>query len=938
MASTLARVASIVLALAPQVAQGQEGTTERALPTDPLVTVGELENGLRYFVRANGRPEDRAELRLVVNAGSVLEDDDQQGLAHFVEHMAFNGTERFPKHDIVHYLESIGMQFGADVNAYTSFDETVYQLTVPTDTAGVLETAFDILEDWAQRVAFEPDEIERERGVVIEEWRLRRGATARIQDQQFPVLFKGSRYAERLPIGKPEILETFEYPALHRFYDTWYRPDLMAVIAVGDFDATVVEGLIREHFGGIPRPEAPLARPTFSVPPNDAPLVAIATDPEETTSSVSVYYKHPAVTTTTERDLRRLVIERLYSGMLNARLFEIGERPDAPFLYARTGQGGIVRAQDAYFLGAVVPEGGILGGLDALLTEADRVAQFGFTASELARQKERMLRSMEQAYAERGKTNSSVYASRYVMAFLEDYPFPGIEYEYPFYERVLPGITLDEVNDLVRELITDDNRVVLASAPTREPAVVPDQAAVLAVFDRVRDRDITPYEDRVADAPLVAATPKPADVVTETYYERLGVTDWMLSNGVRVLLKPTDFKDDEIVVRAWSPGGTSLADDDAFTAAMTASDIVSNSGVGAFSLVDLQKVMTGKAVSVFPLIDDVSEGVTAYASPKDVVELFQLIYLYFTAPRVDSTAFLAYEQRMREFLRNRAASPQVAMQDTVSALLTNHHYRARPFTEDRFAELDLQRSYDFYRDRFADASDFTFVIVGNINVDSVRQLVREYLGGLPAEWRRETWRDVGMRPMSGVVERDVYKGLEPQSRTSLFFTGFFAPSREEAYALQSMTQVLDIWMREILREDLSGTYGASVAASTRQIPDSSYTVSIGFGSAPERAKELVSTTFHLIDSLQVVGPSADDLARVKEIQRREREIVLRQNRFWAGQLAARTRLGLPLNGILDYDDLVSGLTADAVKRAAHYLRRDNYILVTLYPENTQPVP
>lgn len=923
---------------ATSAARGQV-VDERPLPVDSNVTIGELENGLRYYIRVNTRPENRAELRLAINAGSVLEDDDQQGLAHFAEHMAFNGTERFPKHEIVDYLETIGMRFGADLNAYTSFEETVYQLTVPMDTAGYIETAIDILVDWAHRVAFEPEEIDRERGVVLEEWRLGRGASARIQDQQFPILFKDSRYAKRLPIGKPEILESFDHATLRRFYERWYRPDLMAVVAVGDFDPQRIELLIRERFGAIPRPNTTLERPTYDVPPNVDPLVAVATDPEETSSSVSVYYKHPASPRGTEESYRERIIQQLYSGMFNSRLFEIGEEPDAPFLYARTGQGRIVRSQDVYFLAASVKQDGILTGLDALLIEAARVARHGFTETELARQKQRALRSMELSHAEREKTDSGVYAARYVFAFLEEYPIPGIEYQYDFYQRVLPTIALDEVNDLVRELITDENRVVLASAPTQDPPVVPTDAELLGVFAAVGSKEVSPYDDAVSDEPLIANAPTPAAVVGEAYHESIDVTDWTLANGVRVLLKPTDYQDDEIIVRAWSPGGTSLASDEDFTAAMTATEIVSSSGVGAFSVVELRKKMVGKAVSVFPEIYDIGEGVSAYSSPKDIEEMFQLIYLYLTEPRQDSSAFIAYDQRMREFLRNRGVSPQVELQDTVTALLTQRHYRARPFTAELFEELDLEKSLEFYRDRFADASDFTFIIVGNFDLDTIRPFVEMYLGGLPSIGRTETWRDVGMRPVTGVVERVVRKGLEPKSQTRLFFTGPNTSDRRQDHALRSMGSVLNVWMRETLREELSGTYGARVSASTRQLPDSSYTVSISFGSAPDRADELVQATFHLIDSLQTTGPSAADVDRVKEAQRRNREESLRRNGFWVGQLTTRSRLGLPLDGVLEYDDLVDGLTADMIREAARrYLRKDNYILVTLYPETSNPIP
>jgi zinc protease len=923
-------VVSAVMAT-PLVAQERDLT--RPLPVDSAVTTGVFDNGLRYFIRANTRPENRAELRLVVDAGSVLEDDDQRGLAHFVEHMAFNGTRHFPKQALVEYLERIGMRFGPDINAYTSFDETVYMLTVPTDTNEVFEQAFQILEDWAHQVSLDDAEVDLERGVVIEEWRLGRGAAARIRDKQFPVIFKDSRYAERLPIGSPDVLRTFDYPTIRRFYEDWYRPDLMAVVAVGDFDVTQVEELIRRHFAHIGARSNPRERTVFAVPDHDETLVTIATDAEATSSNVAVYYKQPLQEVGTVGAYRQGMVEGLHNSMLNARFFEITQQPDAPFLGAGSGRGRLVRSSEVALLGAGVRDGGAVEGLDGVLTEAARAARFGFTQSELDRARSNLLRGMELAHAEREKTPSARYAGEYVRAFLESEPIPGVAFEYELHQRFVPAVSLAEVNAVARAWLAERNRVILVDAPDKEGVTVPTEAELLAVFDLVDGKEIAPYEDAVADVPLLATVPAPSAIVSEEEIEEVGVIDWRLENGVRVLLKPTDFQDDQVVFRATSPGGTSLVDDTRYFAAATATAVVGQGGVGELSLVNLQKVLTGKAVRVQPTISQSAEGMSGAASPKDLTTMFQLIYLYFTAPRADEVAFEAFKQRMQASLANVGANPRSAFGDTVTVTMSQYHHRSRPLTAELLEEMDLDASLSFYRDRFADAGDFTFVFAGSFDVDSIRPLVQSYLGGLPSMGREETWRDPGVNPPRGVVRKTVRRGVEAQSQTRIVFTGEAPYSRATAHGLQSMTQVLQTWLRETLREELGGTYSVSVSGSASRIPKERYRIDIAFGSAPERAEELTSVVFHHIDSLQTTGPSSDDIVKVQEAQRRARETNLRQNSYWVGQLVGRVVEDTDLRQILSAGDLTEALDIATVREAARRLfDLNNFVYVVLLPE------
>jgi zinc protease len=776
-------------------------------------------------------------------------------------------------------------------------------------------------------------DIEDERGVVIEEWRSRLGAQERLSQAQMPVLLRGSRYPERFPIGTRETLETFPHEALRRFYRSWYRPDLMAVVAVGDFDPDRIEALIRERFGAIARPPAALERPVHGVPDHGETLFLSTTDPELTTTRVEVLHKQPPAATGTVADYRASLLEWLYNTMLNDRLAEITRRPDAPFLGAGSSRGGLVRSADVYALGAVVAEGQVERGLEALLTEAERVERHGFTASELERAKLNLLRTLERGWAERERTNSAAYASEYVSHFLQAGPIPGIEFEYTAAQMLLPGVALAEVNAVARAWITEENRVVLVSAPEKPGVALPGESELRRVLARVESAEVSAYEDLVPAAALVAEVPTPAGIVSEVRRDDIGVLEWRLENGVTVLLKPTDFRDDEIVLSAYSPGGLSLAADDALGSARFAAEIVQSSGVGAFSRSELQRALAGKAVSLSPYLGELEEGMSGVASPRDLETLFQLVHLYFTQPRFDADAAEAFRDQLRAVLSNRGADPNAVFSDTLQATLVQYHPRHPPPSLAMADALDSRAAFDFFRERFADASDFTFVLVGNLDLDALRPLVQSYLATLPATGRGESWRDTGVRaPDNGVVDKVVRHGLEPRAQTRLVFTGTMPYTRENRYALRALADVLDIRLRELLREDLGGTYGVSVAGSSVSSPEERYTFNIAFGAAPEQLDVLTEAVFAEIERLQAGGPTGEELLRVREIQRRERENNLRQNAYWAGQLIGYQREGLDFGEILSYGELIDHLTAQLVREAAReWLGRERYVRVSLMP-------
>ncbi|MEE8135273.1 MAG: insulinase family protein, partial [Gemmatimonadales bacterium] len=633
---------------------------------------------------------------------------------------------------------------------------------------------------------------------------------------------------------------------------------------------------------------------------------------------------------------RQLIVEGLYDQMLNARFFELTQKPDAPILAGFAGQGSFVRSMNVYQLGALVNETGIEQGLEALLIEGERVVRHGFTLGELDRAKAEALRGMEQAFAERANRDHRSYADEYVRHTLQGEPIPGIEIEYQLYQGLLPTIELTDVDRMASEWIVDENRVVMVSAPQKEGLTLPSEQVLGMAFSTVMALEIAPYEDTAIDAPLLATIPTGSAVTTTERLEEVDVTVWALENGVRVLLKPTDFKDDEILFRAYSPGGSSLLSDDDFATMFAAAQVVAQGGVGEFSVIDLQKQLAGKAVNVNPNIGDLNEGISGQASPKDIEAMFQLIYLYFTAPRKDPGVFQAFQAQMQGILANRSASPQAAFADTMQVTMAQGHPRATPISAERVAELDLDRSYEFYQDRFADASDFTFVFVGTFTLEQMQPLVETYLGGLPSIGREETWRDTGVRPPKGVITKAVRKGVEPQSQTTMIFTGPFDYIAENRHSVRSLTAAFQMRMDERLREDLGGTYSPSVTSSYSKDPEWSYTIRVSFGSAPDRVEELTNVVVQEIAKFTNEGPTEEEVTGVREAQRRAKETNLKNNRFWLTNLYAADMYGQDPVYLLDYS-LLEGLTITKIQAAAaQYFDMQNYVVVSLFPQEQVP--
>lgn len=908
-------------------------TMDQIVPVDPLITVGTLPNGFRYYIRENRQPRGRAELRLAVSAGSVLEDDDQRGLAHFVEHMSFNGTLHFPGNGVAAFMQSLGVRFGAHVNAHTSYDQTTYELQIPTDNPEVIDRSLLVLEDFAHNVSFDSFEIDEERGVILEEWRLGLGADERIQDAQFPLLLPGSRYADRSPIGKPDVIRNVSRDRLKQFYTDWYRPDLMAVVVVGDISKASVEPLIKAHFGSIPGRSSPRLRPDDGVVDRRGTRYSVVADPEATNTRISVATSMTAREQATIGAYRRRMVEQLFEAMLSARLDEIAQAPNAPFLRARTDRALFVRTVEVTSLDALVAGGGVERGLQALFAELARVARFGFTAPELSRMKLNLQRGLERSVVEKDKSPSGPLADEFIRNFIETEPIPGIVYEYGLSQRFLPEITVEEVNAVAADWMPDRNRLVAISAPERDKASLPTEARLAAAIGAAGAERLTAYVDSTRNQPLLATHPTAGSVARAAGLDPLGITEWTLSNGVRVVLKPTPFKQDQILFRAVSPGGLSLASDEDFIPAATADVVMAQSGLGAFSRIDLDRVLAGTTASVGSNIGDTEEGVAGGAARKDLETMFQLIYLTFTAPRADPVAFGVLTGQLKLSLGNRQAQPDVMFNQAIDAAVSQNHPRAQPLTSSTVDLMNLSKSIAFYKDRFADASDFLFVFVGSFDLVTVKPLVEQYLGSLPSLHREERVRDVGIRPPAGVVEKQVRSGIAPRSQVSIVFTGPFQNDEQHRVIASAMADTLAGNLQRTLREDLGGTYGVSVVPRFAKRPAGEYRLTIEFACDPARRETLVRNAFRVIDAYKMVGPGQMQVADTRAALTRDLEINLTRNEYLLNRLLFKYEFGEDVGEVFNMRPFYDQITPTALRDAAQeYLNTNRYVEVTLDPE------
>ena len=907
------------------------------LPIAPEIKIGKLSNGLTYYIRKNSRPEKKVELRLVVKAGSILEDDDQQGLAHFTEHMAFNGSKNFKKNDLVSFLQSIGVEFGADLNAYTSFDETVYILPIPLDKKENLDKGFLVLEDWASTVAFDNAEIDKERGVVLEESRLGKGANDRMNKVIYPKLFEGSKYAERLPIGKEDILKNFKYDVIKRFYKDWYRPDLMAVVVVGDLDPAEAEKMIKTHFEKLKNPAKPRPRTYSTIESRKTSEGLVVTDKEATNHILQILYSNKiAKPEVLVGDYRNQIVKGLFSAMLSQRMQELTQKPNPPYIFGGSNLGGFVHGYEVYSSFAVVSKAGAEPAISAVIQENERARRFGFTANELERTKKSMLRNIERSYNERDKSESKNYADEYIRNFLEQEPLPGIENEFSYYKQFLDGISLEEVNQLTAKLIpSNENKLVILQGPEKADFAIPTNADLLLIANNAEKIPVTAYEEKVIAASLLEKAPEGGKIIFSKENKELGYHELTLGNGVKVILKPTDFKNDQVVMTATRFGGQSLYPDKDMYNAQYAATVVQQMGVKDISPTDLRKMLAGKTVNASPRISNLNEGMSGQSGSADVEAMLQLTYLYFTQPRKDEALFNSFVTKQQAMYQNLMSNPQAVYQDSMQMIMYNKHPRGPrvPKVED-FNKINLDRALDIYKERFGNATGFTFILVGSFDVAKIKPLIATYLGSLPSSpASASSFKDLGIRPVKGVVKKEVKKGTEPKSFISMAFTGEAPYTDEASLKLQALIEVLNIKLIESLREELSGIYGGGMRGNLAKNPYNNYTINVSLPCGPENVDKLIKATMDEIQKIKDNGPAEADLTKVKETWTKQYQEDVKDNNYWLNKLQQSVEMGSNAGDVLTVEKRINAITTKDVKEAANlYFNMKNYLQVVLNPE------
>ena len=924
------------LMLFPLAAFAQQMDYSKAIPFDPSVKTGKLENGLTYYIKKNAKPEKKVDLRLVVNAGSILEEDDQQGLAHFMEHMCFNGTKRFPKNQLVDYLQSIGVKFGQHLNAYTSFDETVYFLPIPSDSPEKLEKGFQIIEDWAFNTVLTPEEIDKERGVVLEEYRLGLGAQKRMLGRYISKMMHESHYAERLPIGQKEILEKFKHQSLINFYKDWYRPNLMSVIVVGDIDVAEMEKKIISHFSSYKNPAKEKPRKFYDVPNHKETFVAVESDKEASSAQVQLIYKDygapkPIVNI---GDFKNYIVEGLFSTLLNTRLDELTNSATPPFTYGYSYYGGtFARNKKAYQSVAMSQEDKQLSALKVLITENERAKKFGFTQGELDRSKLEFLASIEKAYNDRDKTNSVNFVGEYQANFLEKEPVPGIEWTYQTMKQLMPLIELKDVNSLIKDYVKEDNRVIILTGPEKEGLKKVTEQQVLDAL-KINTDDIKPYEDAAVATSLIRNEVKPGKIVSRESNAKIGTKTLVLSNGVKVTYKNTDFKNDEVLFEAVSLGGTNLYSNEDMKKVQFANGALAEAGFSGLKLNDINKFMTGKIARVNPYIGGTTEGLRGNATPKDLEYLFQMTHAYFTDLNMDVTAFEGYKQKQSAFFNNMASQPSFYFQQEFYTYLNKENPRFNGLipSEKTWGETDYALAYNKYKERFANAADFEFYFVGNIDDKTMEAYSIKYLASLPATDKKEKAVDLGYRMLKGDLKKVVNKGTDPKSNVTIMYYGDAKYSTKDAMSIQALGEVLTIKLIEQLRENESGVYGVSARGSMNKVPNGSYNFTIGFPCGPDNAEKLTASALKELQNIIDKGPDEKDVAKFKEGELADFRKDSKENRYWLSNFTRSYTNGSSAEEVLKFEETVNAVTAKDIQDIAKkYLTKDKVIGI-LMPE------
>ena len=928
-------VLSTLLTILASTVLAQTIDFTKPMPIDPSIKKGTFKNGLTYYIKQNKQPEKRLELRLAVNAGSMQENQSQLGLAHFTEHMCFNGTKAFPKAELVNFLEKMGIEFGAELNAYTSFDQTVYMLSVPADRYGLIDTAMMVLHEWSQNVSFDNKEIDKERGVVISEWRLGLGANDRMCKKYWPVLLKGSRYADRMPIGNKENLEIFPYDTVKQFYKDWYRPDLMAVSVVGDVNADTLEHLVKKYFERSVNPAKERAHVEFDIPDNKEPLVSIVTDKENPYSIVQMYYKLPHNVEKTIGDYKWLLLTSLFNGMINSRFEELTRKPEAPFTYAGSEYSDFIgRAKDCYSSTAVTKENKVKESLTKLVEVNNQLKTFGFTQGELDRQKKEILSMYEKLVKEKSKTESKSLVDEYIRNFLSQEAIPGIENEYLYAKQMLPSINLDEMNALAKAWITDENLIFIIMLPENDKIKIPTSQEILDTYSAAKGIKTTNFVDSYVEKPLVDKKLSPVKITKRSENTTFGYTEVTLENGAKIVLKPNKWKNDEILFLGISPGGQSLCNDKDVLTARVTSDLINTSGLGSFDDVSLQKKLSGNTANVHSFIALENEGVRGDVSPKDFGTLLQLNYLYFTEPRVDEEAFKTYIGRKITDLTFQKSNPKAIFSDTLFKILysNNKRYTLMNDTND-FHKIDMKTALSFNKQRFANASDFTFVFVGNFKVDSLLPIIQTWIGNLPGNQTTEKAKYLQPEFPKGQRNLVIKKGIEPQATAFTQYTSPLVWDRKELLILDYLIEILNVKLRESMREDQGRVYGVRARQVVQKYPKPVCAVKIQFGCAPESADTLFLTIKGEMQQLIDKGPETVDVEKIREQKIRSLETAVQKNSYWLSVLESQFSGEFEVETYEASLARIKDITADDIKKAAiKYFNTPDVLKAVLLPE------
>ena len=902
------------------------------IPVDPNVRIGKLDNGLTYYLRKNNLPANRADFYIAQKVGSIQEEENQRGLAHFLEHMCFNGTTHFPGDALKQYLERIGVKFGENLNAYTSVDETVYNISnVPVNTPGAVDSCLLILHDWSNDLTLDPKEIDKERGVINEEWRTRMSAMQRFQEKLLPAMFAGTKYATCFPIGTMDVVMNFKPQTLRDYYEKWYRPDLQGIVVVGDIDVDAVEAQIKKLFADVPAQPNAAKREYYPVNDNKEPIVLIARDKEQPHIQAIVFNKHKA-TPNSEKDKIGYLVENyatnLINNMLNARLNELLQEANPPYIYAGSYDGDffVAKTKQAFTGIVVCKEDAVESGIATLLREMERARRFGFTESEYQRARAEYLRNLESAYNERDKRKNDEYINEYVRHFLDNEPIPGIENEYGIISQIAPSIPVEPLNMMMQTLVTDTNQVVAIFGPEKENLKMPTEDAIKKILHDVKAEELAPYVDKVSDEPLMKEAPKGGKIISEQKDDVFGTTTLTLSNGVKVIIKKTDFKADEIIMKGVSLGGSSLFPDSEIIN-INGLDAVSVGGLGNFSTVDLEKILAGKRASVGYGIGDKTESVNGYCSPKDFETMMQLTYLTFTAPRRDDDAFASYKNRNKAAWLNQEMNPMTAFGDSVTYALRMGHPRTLRIKSDMVDKMDYNKILAMYQDRFKDASDFIFV--GNVDIEEMKPLIAEYLGALPSINRKESFKDNKIEYRKGVYKNEFIREQETAKASNFVcFTGTCKYDLKNTILMDMTCQVMDLVYTEKVREDEGGTYSVYVGGNLSKYPKEIAGLQVIFDTAPSKREKLMKIIFAEIEHIAKEGPSETNLNKVKEFMLKKHTEDLKENNYWMGSIDEYLFTGM--NPVKDYEQMVNSITAKDIQKFADDLfKQKNEVEVSM---------